>query len=186
MTDAAPFRVVVADPCWRFDDNLPGKGRGASKHYATLPARDIEALRLPPVAEDALLFLWRVSSMQEEALCVCRAWGFTPKSEIVWVKTTRHGDVLRGMGRYVRNAHETCLIAARGRGASIVRDHSIASVFMAPRGRHSEKPEEFYRIVEALSEGPYVELFARASRPGWTTIGDEIGSRLVLPLEGAP
>lgn len=180
----SPFRVVVADPCWQFDDKLPGPGRGASKHYTTLPARDIEALRIPPVADDALLFLWRVASMQEEALRVARAWGFRPVSEIVWVKVKADGTPRMGMGRYVRNAHETALVCTRGSGASLIRSHSVPSVFSAPRGVHSAKPQAFFDIVEALAAGPYVELFARAPRPGWITVGDEIGSRLKLPLEG--
>ena len=78
------------------------------------------------------------------------------------------------MGRQVRNEHETCLIATRGE--PYVRDRSIRSTFEASVGDHSEKPEEFYRLVERLCDGPYVELFARRSRPGWVTIGDELGA----------
>lgn len=77
-----------------------------------------------------------------------------------------------GMGRYVRGAHETCLIARRGKGK--VRNKSVRSVFFAPAGAHSEKPEEFYQLVEQLAEGPYHELFARRRRPGWTCEGDEL------------
>jgi N6-adenosine-specific RNA methylase IME4 len=171
-----PFRVVVADPPWRFGDKLPGKKRGASKHYACLTEQEIARFPLPPIADDALLFLWRVASMQEEALRVMRVWGFTPKSEIVWVKTTSGARDARptlamGMGRYVRNAHEVCLIGRRGR-ASVV-DKSVKSVFFAPRTLHSEKPGAFFDIVERLSKGPYVELFARQQRLGWTCFGNE-------------
>ncbi len=183
MSDPLP-RVVVADPCWQFDDNLPGPKRGASTHYKTLPARDIEALVLPPHSSDCLLFLWRVAAMQEEALRVCRAWGFVPKSEMVWVKTTGDGKVRIGMGRYCRLAHESCIIAARGNAMDLIQDHSIPSVFMAPRSQHSRKPDKFYELVEKLTPGPYLELFARAKRPNWTCVGDELGTRLRLPLEG--
>lgn len=178
-------RVVVADPPWRFDDALPGRGRGASKHYATLPARDIEALHVPNVATDALLFLWRVAAMQEEALRVCRAWGFRPVSEIVWVKTLDDGRVRMGMGHYVRQSHESAIIGVRGDGLRHVQSKSIPSVFMAPRTRHSAKPAAFFEIVERLAEGPYLEVFGREPRQGWTVIGDEVGHRLRLPLEGA-
>jgi N6-adenosine-specific RNA methylase IME4 len=209
------YRVITADPPWSFGDKLPGPGRGAEKHYSVMPTDDICAFPLPPVEDDSLLFLWRVSAMQEEALRVVRAWGFVPKSEIVWVKTSgsksvdfervtrdhvsallsmrqppedvisnfaedmrrcKEPNLAFGMGRYVRASHETCLVCARGKAAALVRDHSVRSVFFAPRQEHSRKPEEFYSIVERLAPGPYVELFARHRRPGWTQFGDELGS----------
>jgi N6-adenosine-specific RNA methylase IME4 len=176
------FRTVVADPPWSFDDKLPGPGRGAAKHYPTLSVADICALRLPPIGTDALLFLWRVSSMVEEAARVARAWGFRPVSEIVWVKTKAAGGVRIGMGRYSRLSHEVCMIATRGHGASLIKNHGVPSVFMAPRGKHSAKPEAFFEIVERLAEGPYLELFARRQRDGWTCVGDALGTRLDLPL----
>lgn len=176
------FRVVSADPPWPLKDKLPGPGRGAVKHYRTMTVADICALRLPPIGPDALLFLWRVSSMVEEAALVARAWGFRPVSEMVWEKIAADGALRIGMGRYVRLAHETCMIATRGQGRAFIKDHGVPSVFRAPRGAHSAKPEIFYDIVERLAEGPYLELFARRERAGWTCVGDELGSRLELPL----
>lgn len=173
-----PFRAVCADPPWPFGDKLPGGGRGAAKHYETMSIDDICSLELPPIGNDALLFLWRVSAMQEEALRVARAWGFRPVSEIVWVKTGADGAVRMGMGRYVRAAHESCLVATRGQGRLLIKHHGIPSVFMASRGAHSAKPEAFYELVERLAEGPFLELFARRTRPAWTCIGTDLGSSL--------
>jgi len=170
MTRQRPFHVLCADPPWSFGDGL-GK-RGAHANYPTLSISDICRFPLPPLAGDALLFLWRVSSQIEEALIVCRAWGFEPKSEIVWNKTTRTGKQHFGMGRYVRASHESCLIARRGR--PVIRARNVRSAFSSPVGRHSEKPEAFYDLVEQLSAGPYVELFARRQRPGWTCLGNEL------------
>jgi N6-adenosine-specific RNA methylase IME4 len=90
-----------------------------------------------------------------------------------------------GMGHYTRGQHETAIIAARGRAASLVTDHSIRDVMHAPvpwnwdtnRAIHSAKPEKFYGLVERLVDGPYLELFARARRRGWTTLGNEAGQR---------
>lgn len=81
-----PFRVISADPPWPFSDKLPGSGRGAAKHYNVLTLDQIKAFPLPPIADDAALFLWRVASMSEEAHAVERAWGFSHKTEIVWEK----------------------------------------------------------------------------------------------------
>jgi N6-adenosine-specific RNA methylase IME4 len=172
-----PFRVLAADPPWRFKDKLPGKGRGAEKHYPTMTTEEICSLRLPPLAGDSLLFMWRVASMQEDALRVCRAWGFRPVSEIVWCKPRI------GMGRYVRCSHETALIATRGRGHTLIEDHAMPSWFEAPRGAHSAKPDRFYEIVEQLvPTGPRVEYFARAERPGWTTVGNALGETIPFGL----
>ena len=170
--------VLVADPPWRFGDKLPGNGRGAAKHYPTLSAAELCRFPLPPLAKDAHLFLWRVASMQQEALDVGRVWGFALKAELVWRKQTSKGKRWFGMGRRVRMEHEVCLIFARGRPA--VLDHSIRSVFDAPvpGDRHSAKPDAFFDIVHRLCGAPtpdtHVELFARQVRNGWSTYGNEL------------
>lgn len=166
------YKTIVADPPWQFNDSLPGNTRGAAKNYDTMPLDDVCAFQLPPIADDARLFLWRVSSMQDEALLVMKSWGFELKSEIVWVKTTVNKKLHFGMGRQVRNSHETCLIGVRGKPERLSR--SIRSVLFAPYEKHSKKPEKFYGLVERLSPGPYLELFARRQRKGWTCMGDEI------------
>ena len=183
-----PFRCIAADPPWQFGDSLPGKSRGASKNYRAMSTPELCALQLPPIADDALLFMWRVAAMPVDALAVARSWGFAPKSELVWVKTTsaRADAALHfGMGRYVRASHETCIVAARGQASKLVLDHSVRSVFFAPTGAHSAKPEAFFDLVERLCGGPRLELFSRARRPGWTTLGDELGTNLTVRGEAA-
>jgi N6-adenosine-specific RNA methylase IME4 len=192
------FVTVVADPPWPFGDRLPGPSRGAEKNYRIMSVQDLRALGaggLPPVAPDARLFLWRVSSMQQEALDVMRAWGFEQKAEIVWRKLTKTGKRHFGMGRTVRMEHEVCLVGVRGRPPILSK--SVRSMFdteiwidddpatgepigefAAPYEFHSKKPDVFYEIVEQLSPAPYVELFARQARAGWTSIGDALGTRL--------
>jgi len=166
-------QVLVSDPPWKFGDRLPGPGRGAVKHYPCMPVAEICTFPIPTMATDSYLFLWRVAAMPWEALAVCRAWGFTPKAEIVWRKMTKDGSRIRiGMGRTVRNAHETCIVATRGKPQPI--SHSVPSVFDAPRAAHSAKPDQFYELVERLAQGPYVELFARRARDGWTCLGNEV------------
>ena len=183
-------KVLVADPPWPFRDRLPGASRGAAKHYGLMTLDDIKRFPLPPLdPAGSWLFLWRVASMQAEALEVAAAWGFTPKAEVVWVKTTNDGSRPRiGMGHYVRNAHETCLVAVRGKPQRL--SNGVPSVLLAPRGQHSRKPDSFYELVETLAPGPYVELFARRQREGWDCRGDELRSvsgqrrRESLPADG--
>jgi N6-adenosine-specific RNA methylase IME4 len=190
---AEPFRVIVADPPWRFSDNLPGDTRGASKQYACMTTAEICRLgdthlgdltiMDQPIARDAALLLWRVASMPQDALDVVRAWGFTPKTELIWLKKTSTGKRWFGMGRTLRAEHETCIVATRGRPS--VLNHSTRSTFVtdldvaglsATVGRHSEKPDAFTEIVESLFDGPRLELFARRQRAGWTCLGLEAGA----------
>jgi len=190
------FSVIVADPPWKFGDKLPGAGRGAEKHYDVMTVQDICNLQLPPIANDAHLFMWRVSSMQQEALDVVKAWGFTVKSELVWLKRTKNGKEHFGMGRHVRLSHEVCLIATRGRGAGVLNrsqrsifstqfDEDGGGEFEGRVGRHSRKPDEFYEIVEGLfaPDVSRLELFAREERLGWTTIGNDVpGASVTLAV----
>lgn len=167
------FAVLVADPPWLFQDQMSqGGGKGASWKYDVLTVEQICEFRLPALLPDATLFLWRVAALQQEALQVMDAWGFTLKTELVWVKKTKHGKRWFGMGHTVRAEHEVCLIGTRGRPQTM--NKSIRSTFEAVAGQHSEKPEEFFKIVEQLRAGPYVELFARKTREGWTCLGNEI------------
>jgi N6-adenosine-specific RNA methylase IME4 len=167
------YSAILADPPWKFGDKLPGKGRGAPKHYQCLSLAELCLFPLPPIHDDAWLFLWRCGSMQLEALAVARAWGFgAPVSEFVWEKVTKDGTPRMGMGRTVRNSHEVCLIFRRGKPQR--QSASVVSVVRAPRGRHSEKPEEIARRIERLTKGPYCELFARRVRAGWDCFGHEV------------
>lgn len=177
-----PFGLVMADPAWSYGDALPGRGRGAEKHYPVMSASGIARFPLPPLADEAWLLLWRTHTHQDEARLVMQAWGFTYRSEIVWVKTRKNGTGLRlGMGRTVRQCHEVCILASRGRPKPL--DRSIPSVIFAPRVEHSRKPEAIYTLAERLAAGPYCELFARREREGWASFGNELA--LSSPAEAA-
>jgi N6-adenosine-specific RNA methylase IME4 len=166
------FRVLVADCPWQFNDQLADFTRGALTQYQTLSVEQLKRFPLPPLYESSTLFFWRVAAMQQEALDVIDAWDFEVKAEIVWKKLTRNGRRHFGMGRHVRMEHEVCLIATSGKPATL--DKAIRSIFEAPTGGHSEKPEEFFKLVERMREGPYCELFARRLRAGWTCYGNEL------------
>lgn len=189
-----PFQVVVADPAWLFNDRLGEyEMRGAEANYRVMSTYEICQLAESnfhtreltvmgqPVAQDAILFLWRVAAMQQSALDVVRAWGFTLKTELVWLKKTKTGRRWFGLGWTLRAEHEVCLVATRGKPQ--LANHSTRTTFVteldlaglsAKVGRHSEKPDEFYRIVEELHPGPRLELFSRRQRAGWTCVGDEV------------
>jgi len=164
------YAVIVSDPPWKFADKIGA--RGAEANYPCMTQAELIACPRPRAAKDAVLFMWRVASMTEDAYALCRAWGFAPKSEIVWVKKTKHDKVHFGMGRSVRMSHESCIIATRGRPMRL--SGAVRSVFEAPIGRHSAKPDRFYQIVESLYGGPRAEMFARRPRDGWDCFGNEL------------
>lgn len=150
-----------------------------------MSTEDICTLKLPPLADDCMLFMWRVAAMQQEALDVAAVWGFAIKTELIWLKTTKTGRRFFGMGHTLRAEHEVCLVGTRG--TPRVKANDVRTVIdqldyglldfeglEAPALGHSRKPERFYEIVEELCEGPYCELFARRRRPGWTCIGDQL------------
>lgn len=169
------FRLLVADPPWAFGDRLPGKGRGAEKHYKVMRVEDIMTYPIPLMAADSVLLLWRVAAMVPEAVQVARAWGFEPKSELVWLKKTSTGKRHFGMGRYVRMEHETCMICTRGKATGLVRNRKTRSTFEGRTREHSSKPDEFYALVEELFNGTRAEIFARRPRRGWIQQGLQLG-----------
>lgn len=167
---------MVSDCAWQFGDKLGS--RGAESKYKVQSIPDMKAFPLPFLADDCALFFWRVASMQQEALDVIKAWQFVLKTELVWIKTTPTGKRHFGMGYITRAAHETCLIATRGR-PKVLR-HDIRSVFEAPVPRlngkilHSAKPDEFFAIAAALYDGPRASIFDRKHREGFDCFGDEL------------
>lgn len=171
-TNSKKYRTILADPPW--DINQRGN-YGAIKHYDLM---SLERIKVMPVAElcedNAHLYLWCPNGLLPQALEVIKAWGFIFRSPIYWIKPRL------GLGVYIRNASETCLFATRGKAP--VKFHAQPNWLFAPQQpRHSEKPAEQFAIIERLSDGPYLELFARRRQPGWDCWGNEIDSDIAIP-----
>jgi N6-adenosine-specific RNA methylase IME4 len=160
-----PFQLLYADPPWQLGN--PDSAHAPENHYPTMPLAEICALR-PPTAEDALLLLWAVNCLLPEALQVIEAWGFEYKTNLVWVKPRI------GLGYWARNRHELLLLGTRGRFPLPDPADRPDSVLQAPRGRHSQKPDRFYQLIEqAWPQATKLELFARRARPGWAAWGNQ-------------
>ena len=188
MTDAAAallaatgggrFASVLADPPWQFQNKT---GKVAPEHrrlsrYATLTLEEIKGLPVAEVAADvAHLYLWVPNALLPEGLSVLQAWGFRYKSNIVWHKVRKDGGPDgRGVGFYFRNVTELVLFGVRGKHARTLAPGRRQVNYIASRKReHSRKPDELYPVIEACSPGPYLELFARGVRPGWTAWGNQ-------------
>ena len=173
-----PFSTILADPPWKFQ-NATGKvapGHKRLTRYTTMSLQDITALPVADVcAPTAHLYLWTPNALLPEALSVVQAWNFTYKTNIVWHKIRKDGGPDgRGVGFYFRNVTELLLFGVRGKNARTLAPGRRQVNYMATRKReHSRKPDEQYALIEACSPGPYLELFARGTRDGWTAHGFE-------------
>lgn len=168
---SGPFGAILADPPWAFrsfggQDLAPTQG---AQPYAVMSLDDIKALPIAEVAaKDCLLFMWTVSHLQAASIEVAAAWGFKPVSvAFIWDKGRM------GMGYWTRQEAEICHLFKRGRPRRIGK--GVRQMIRAPRREHSRKPDETYGRIESLVAGPYLELFARQSQPGWSAWGNEVG-----------
>ena len=182
-TDGRRFRTILADPPWRFRNRT---GKMAPEHrrlhrYETMDLAEIKALPVADIAlEPAHLYIWAPNALLPEGLEVLRAWGFEYKTNLIWHKVRADGGSDgRCMGFYYRNVTETLLFGVRGKNARTLDPGRSQTNLIAARKRgHSEKPDEFYPIIEACSAGPRIELFARRERDGWVSWGNEVGTSL--------
>lgn len=163
--------TVVVDPPW---DVQQYGNRGAVQHYNVMSMEQIKALPVGSLcAENAHCWLWVTNATLRDGYDILEIWGFTPRSAFTWVKPRM------GLGTYLRSTTEHCLLGTRGR--TPVKFKSQPNWSFLPVQDHSHKPEEFYDIVERVSPGPYLELFARRPRHGWAAWGNEIDSDIVIP-----
>jgi len=178
FTKKKRFGTVLADPPWQF---LNRTGKMAPEHkrlarYATMTLDEICALPVSKtLADTAHLYLWVPNALLPEGLKVLSAWGFSYKSNIIWHKIRKDGGPDgRGVGFYFRNVTEILLFGVRGKNVRTNAPGRRQVNFMATRKReHSRKPDEQYKIIEDCSNGPYLEMFARGNRRGWSCWGNQ-------------
>lgn len=188
------FGTVMADPPWRFQ-NRTGKVAPEHKRLARYPTMELEEICALPVAQHLMdkahCYLWVPNALLPDGLQVLKAWGFDYKSHIVWEKIRKDGGPDgRGVGFYFRNVTEILLFGTRGTGARTLQPGRSQVNFISaeepperiePDGdllktrkrEHSRKPDEQYAIIEGCSWGPYLEMFGRGRREGWTVWGNQ-------------
>jgi len=172
------FSTVLADPPWQFQNRT---GKVAPEHrrlarYPTMSLAEICSLPLPRILnKTAHLYLWVPNALLPEGLQVLESWGFHYKTNLVWHKIRKDGGPDgRGVGFYFRNVTELLLFGVRGEGARTLEAGRRQVNFIASRKReHSRKPDEQYELIESCSPGPYLELFARGVRDGWSMWGNQ-------------
>lgn len=180
------YRTILADPPWSFqgwvDTGTPH--RTEEDHYRVTSTDALAALPVGSwAAKDAVLIMWVVDSHLKQGIALGEAWGFEYKTRLLtWVKLTKGGNPKLGMGFWTRKTTEMALLFAKGspkrvsRGVrDLIETFETDDVIRSQARQHSRKPDEQYEKIEALVDGPYLELFARQRRPGWHSWGDEIG-----------
>lgn len=174
---AGGFQTILADPPWRFSNRT---GKVAPEHrrldrYATMSLDEIKALSVAgSAARNAHLYLWVPNALLPEGLDVMEAWGFRYVSNIVWAKRRKDGGPDgRGVGFYFRNVTELLLFGVKGSMRTLAPGRSQVNMIETRKREHSRKPDEQYELIQSCSPGPFLELFARYPRVGWTVWGDE-------------
>lgn len=176
--------VILADPPWAFmthsGQSVPQ--RAEDQHYKVMSLDDLKSLPVADLAaKDCILPMWVIGSHVEMALELGKAWGFTYKTDLfTWVKVGKNDPNVRpiSLGFWSRKQTEQVLLFTRGKPKRL--DAGVRQLFetdehviFAPKREHSRKPDAQYERIERLVDGPYVELFARKSRPGWASWGNE-------------
>jgi N6-adenosine-specific RNA methylase IME4 len=184
------FGAILADPPWAFNLWWGGRtnetpagvpSRATEPHYGVMREPELNALPVGDLAaDDCVLFLWTCWPVLEWSLRTINAWGFTYKTcGFCWVKAhAKQVDMFRDdipahmtLGYWTRSNSEVCLLATRGKPKRIATD--VKQAIIEPRREHSRKPDGIHERIQRLVAGPYLELFARQKRAGWTVWGNQ-------------
>ncbi|MBM3898360.1 MAG: S-adenosylmethionine-binding protein [Thaumarchaeota archaeon] len=186
------FSTILIDPPWFFN-NRTGKVGPEHKRlyrYPIMTMDEILDLPIPEfVAPKCHLYLWVPNALVSEGLQVMNHWGFTYKTNLIWYKTRKDGGPdRRGVGFYFRNVTEMVLFGIKGPNNEPVfrtrKPWNIPNIMIEPKRNHSRKPDILYKIIERCSYPPYLELFARYKRHGWTQWGNEMDTALAELSQG--
>ena len=170
------YGVIYADPPWSFKTySEKGKDRSPEKHYPVLSIADIIQLPVDRIAKDnAVLLMWVIDPLLDQAFKVIDAWGFKYKTVgFTWAKSNKtKPGFFTGLGYWTRGNPEMCLLATKGKPKRLSK--SVPQLVIDQRREHSKKPDIMYKHIENLLEGPYIELFARQKVSGWDAWGNEV------------
>jgi len=172
------FSTILADPPWQFQNRT---GKMAPEHkrlsrYTTLTLEEIKNIPVKDsLAETAHLYLWVPNALIYEGLAVMEAWGFKYKTNLIWYKVRKDGGPdRRGVGFYFRNVTEILLFGVRGKNARTLKPgRTQENIIVQKKREHSRKPDEQYDLIEACSNGPFLEMFARGQRQNWYCWGNQ-------------
>ncbi len=194
------FQTISVDFPWpEIGGGVKGGRRGADRHYDLMSLKEIQAFPIPTLAdENCHLYMWVTANYLDAGVDLMRSFGFRYKRPLIWVKSDvlghtdwRHFNIMLnnpGLGQYFRGVVEICLFGVKGVLPYKTREDGKRAqgldVVFAPRTKHSEKPEEMRKIMELVSHGPRLELFARKRIPDWYVWGNEVSANIVIDKSG--
>jgi len=163
-----PYRVIVCDPPWTYEKRDGDPSHEGVRPYHSMSIEEICAVKIAGIAhEDCILWLWVTNHHMREAFTVLDAWGFEQKTILTW------GKDKMGTGDWLWGQTEHCIMAVRGK--PVVTLTNQTTLLHAKVCAHSQKPVEFYDLVEKLCPAPrYADIFSRyRHNEKWDCHGDE-------------
>lgn len=183
MQNTKKYSIIYCDPPWSYrNKKVFGKFHnkdgyvdgGCLSKYDTLSLSELKEIPIKDIADKACaLFLWATTPLLPEALEVMEAWGFSYKTSLYWRKI-----MSLGMGYWYRGQVEQLLLGVKGKLKAFHIQR--ANIIQTKVHSHSQKPDEFYELIEMTALEPKIELFARNKREGWDCWGNEVESDIVL------
>jgi len=163
------YRIIYADPPWKYGNTMPQYVTEQADYYKLMTFDEICSMPIQKITqENAVLFLWVTSPMLEESFKIINAWGFQYKSSFIWDK------IKHNMGHYNSIRHEFLLVCIKGSCQPDIKK-LFDSVQSIERKKHSQKPEEFRKIIDTIyPNGKRIELFAREKIKNWYVYGNQI------------
>jgi N6-adenosine-specific RNA methylase IME4 len=183
------YKIIYADPPWHYGsksavNNSVGNAiKPLSEHYPTMKLKDLVNMKVDSMLDDdAACFMWVTDSHLDEAIQILKAWGFTYKTiAFNWIKTTVKGNYCKNVAPWTIKSSEVCLLGTRGKMTKYKKVNNIESLVIAPRTKHSKKPDEVRKRIELLfGDLPRLEMFARNSSEGWDVFGDEAPNSIAI------
>lgn len=179
MQNDKRYSVIVVDPPWKYGAwSKPSnraietrfKIQGYELPYSSMTIEEIANLDINSLAGDNCeVYLWTTQKYLPASFDVIKKWGFKYCSTLIWCKKPRG----TGQGGVYTPNSEFLILARRGKMPKVKRIDSTWWQVKRQK-RHSQKPEFFQGMIETVSDGPRLELFARRKRDGWDVWGNEV------------
>jgi len=172
------YEIIVIDPPWEYGNvdnyNPDYYMNRVANPYPEMNIEQIKNLKIP-ASDNCVLWLWTTHKYIFECRNILNQWGFRDVSILTWVKTKM------GIGKWLRSKSEYCVMAVKGN--PIINLTNQTTVLIAENNAHSQKPQEFYNLVDELCIGRKLDYFSRQKRDGWDVFGDEVSDKTICKEE---
>lgn len=179
------YNVIYVDPPWHYgsksalNNSTGSEIKPLSEQYPTMRLEELKALPVKELTDtDCACFMWVTDSHLDDALELMKSWGFTYKTiAFIWVKLTSKGNFCKNVAPWTMKSSEICLLGTKGAMTKYKKNNNVESLIVAERTKHSKKPDEARKRIEALfGDVPRLEMFCRYPADGWDVWGNEIES----------